>query len=479
MPKFDFDYDMIAIGAGAGGFVSSKIAAGFGKKVALIEKDLLGGECTNRGCVPSKALLKAASVAHQTRHIRYYGLEAADSIVLSGKHAMQYARQAVKKVYDTHPAAAFERLGIKVLFGSPRFLDRHRIDLNGRVISARKFMLCTGSSAALPALEGLASVPYLTNENLFEIDELPSSLLVLGAGPVGIEMAQAFHRLGSPATVVAKYGSILPHEDRELSVMLEEHLSAEGLRFVKKARSVSVAPGGDGIILSIEREGRREEITAGALLVAVGRKPNTEGLNLEKAGVQYGAGGIVVDKHLRTTAPNIFACGDVVGPYRFSHMTEYQAVIAARNAFLPFRKKVNYDTVVWGTFTDPELAHAGMTEEEARKRYGGKVTVYRYPYGNTDRARTDNTEFGLAKYVIGPRGRLLGAHILGERAGEIIHEAQMLRHFDLPFSAIGQMVHVYPTYTDVVRQPAKLNYIDRLRNNPFLKIVARLLGKNK
>lgn len=475
MPSYDFD--MIAIGAGAGGFVSSKLAAGFGKKVAMIEKAKLGGECTNAGCVPSKALLKAASVAHQTRHLRAYGLEAPGLQEVSGRHAMRYAREAVRKVSGSHPAAAFEKLGITVLFGSPRFLDAHRIKLNDKVISSKMFMLCTGSSAAVPELNGLAAVPYLTNENLFDLDELPSSLLVLGAGPVGIEMAQAFHRLGTPATVVAKYDTILRHEDRELSTLLEERLAGEGVRFLHEARAVKVANKGAGIVLTIERTGSREDIEAAALLVAAGRRPNTEGLDLENAGVRIGPEGVIVDGHLRTSAPNIFACGDVVGPYRFSHMTEHQAVIATRNAFLPFKKKVNYDTVVWGTFTDPELAHAGMTEEQARERCGDKVRVYRMQYGDMDRGRTDSTEFGMAKYIVGPRGRLLGAHILGERACDIIHEAQLLRHLDRPFSAIAPMIHIYPTYSDVVRQPAKRYYIDRIRENPLVKLAAKLLGK--
>jgi pyruvate/2-oxoglutarate dehydrogenase complex dihydrolipoamide dehydrogenase (E3) component len=474
-----FDYDLIAVGAGAGGFVSTKIAAGFGKKTAMIEKKKLGGECTNAGCVPSKALLKAAAVAHHVRHLRDYGLEAGGDLAVSGRHAMAYARAAVKKVYDSHPAELFEKAGIAVLFGSPRFLDNHHLELNGKVISAGKFMLCTGSSAALPDLEGFSSVPYYTNEDLFEIDELPASLLVLGAGPVGIEMAQAFSRLGVETTVVAKYDTILRSEDRELSTMLEARLSAEGIRIMKETRSLSVAKSAAGIVLTVEQGGKREDLTAAALLVAVGRKPNVEGLDLDKAGVQYGPKGIVVDDYLRTTAKNIFACGDVVGPYHFSHMTEYQAVLATRNALLPFRKRVDYRTVAWGTFTDPELAHAGMTEDEARARFGDRIQVYRWSYGDTDRGRTDGTEFGLAKYLIGPDGHVLGAHILGERAADIIHEAQLLRHLDLPFSRVAQMIHIYPTYTDVVRQPAKRYYIDRLRNNPVLKILAKVLGKKK
>ena len=475
-----YDYDFIAIAAGAGGFVSTKVAAGFGKKAAMIEKKKLGGECTNAGCVPSKALLKAAAVAHQVRHFRDYGLESAGSVEISGRHAMAYARAAVKKVYDSHPASVFEKAGIGVLFGSPRFLNNESVELNGQVVRAKKFMLCTGSSALVPPLEGLASVPYHTNESIFELETLPASMVVLGGGPIGIELASAFNRLGVAVTVVEAGDRILARDDRELAEMLADRLRAEGLRLLTGTKALSAAQDPNGVALMVEGgQKQRDVLKAETLLVAVGRKPNVDGLDLEKAGVQYGPKGVVVDEYLRTTAPNIFACGDVVGPYQFSHMTEYQAVTAARNAFLPFKKKVDYNTVAWCTFTDPELAHAGMNEDEARALHGDRVQVYRWSYGDTDRGRTDNTELGLAKYLVGPGGRLLGAHILGERAGDIIHEAQLLRHLKLPFSAIAQMIHIYPTYTDVVRQPAKRYYIDRLRNNPVLKLLARILGKKK
>jgi len=474
-----YDYDMIVIGAGAGGFVTSKVAAGFGKKVAMIEKSRLGGECTNAGCIPSKALLKAAKIAHHVRHLKDYGLTASGDLAVSGAEAMRYARLAVKKVYDSHPASVFEKAGITVLFGSPKFLDNHRIEMNGKTLSAKKFMLCTGSAAAVPVLDGLASIPFYTNENLFEIEKLPPSLLVLGAGPVGIEMAQAFQRLGTSVTVVSKYDTILRHEDRELTRMLEGRLTAEGVRIVRSARSIRVRQSDAGIVLTVERDGAREDLNAAALLVATGRKPNTDGLGLENAGIAYGPKGIATDAYLRTTAPNIFACGDVVGPYQFSHMTEYQAVIAAKNAFLPFKKKVNYDTVAWATFTDPELAHAGLTEDEARKQFGDRISVYRYNYADADRSRTDNAEFGMAKYIVGPSGKLLGAHILGERAGDVIHEAQILKFLNLPFSKLSTMVHIYPTYTDVVRQPAKRYYVDRIRNNPVVKLAAKLITRNK
>jgi len=478
MPKYD--YDLIAIGAGAGGFVSSKLAAGLGKKVAMIEKSLLGGECTNRGCVPSKALIKAANLAHQVKHLRDYGLATTGQMDLSTDNVMEYVRGAVKKVYDSHPASAFEKLGIDVLFGEPKFLDNHRISLGDKVISSNKFMIATGSSAFIPPIEGLASVPYLSNENLFDLKTLPPSMIILGAGPIGMEMASALNHLGVAITVVEMSDRIMVREDEELTKLLADHLAAEGISLLTGTKAVRAAQKDGAITLTVEDAQKlRRNIEAASLLVAVGRKPNVEGLGLEKAGVQYSAKGITTDDFLRTTAPNILACGDVVGPYQFSHMTEYQAVTAVRNAFLPFRKKVNYDTVAWCTFTDPEFAHAGLTESEARERHGDAISVYRYDYKNTDRGRTDLAGFGRAKFICDKRGRLIGAHILGERAGELIHEAQLLRHLNLSFTTIAPMIHIYPTFADVVRQPAKLLYVDRLRNNPVLKLLAKILGKKK
>jgi pyruvate/2-oxoglutarate dehydrogenase complex dihydrolipoamide dehydrogenase (E3) component len=305
-------------------------------------------------------------------------------------------------------------------------------------------------------------------------------MIVLGGGPIGIELASAMNRLGVKTTVVEMLDIILFREDRELARKLSDRLSAEGLTIMTDTKALRASRSGDDIILTVgNSQKRREDLHAKAILVAVGRKPNVEDLDLEKAGVAYDRTGVRTDSYLRTTAANIYACGDVVGPYQFSHMAEYQAVTAVRNAFLPFKKKVDYETVAWCTFTDPELAHVGLTEEEARTKYGDRVTVYRYDYGNTDRGRTDNTEFGTAKFICGPRGRLLGAHILGERAGDVIHEAQLVKYLGLPFSAIASMIHIYPTYSDVVRQPAKRYYIDRLRNNPFLKLIQKVMAKKK
>jgi pyruvate/2-oxoglutarate dehydrogenase complex dihydrolipoamide dehydrogenase (E3) component len=294
-----------------------------------------------------------------------------------------------------------------------------------------------------------------------------------------MEMASALNHLGVAITVVEMSERIMIREDEELAKLLADHLVAGGVSILTGTKAVRAAWKNGEVILTIEdAQKRQRDLQAASLLVAVGRKANVEGMDLEKAGVHYTPKGITTDEYLRTTAPNILACGDVVGPYQFSHMTEYQAVTAVRNAFLPFRKKVNYDTVAWCTFTDPEFARAGLTESEARERYGD-VGVYRFDYKNTDRGRTDLAEFGRAKFICDRRGRLVGAHILGERAGELIHEAQLLRHLHLSFTTIAPMIHIYPTFADVVRQPAKLLYVDRLRNNPLLKLLAKVLGKKK
>jgi len=224
-----------------------------------------------------------------------------------------------------------------------------------------------------------------------------------------------------------------------------------------------------------DAKNQTKEIQAGAVLVAIGRKANVEGLDLEKAGIEYTLKGIRTDPTLRTTAPNIYACGDVVGPYRFSHMAEYQAIIATQNALFPFKKRVDYRDVTWSVFTDPEIAHAGLTEEEARKIHGDNIKIYRYEYSNIDRGKTDAAEFGMSKFICGPKGRLIGAHILGARAGEIIHEAQVAKSLGLPFYKLYSVIHIYPTFTDMVKHPAKLCYIDRLQNNPFLRLLRKFL----
>ncbi|MBI3815164.1 MAG: FAD-dependent oxidoreductase [Nitrospinae bacterium] len=467
-----YDYDLIIIGGGAAGFVSAKVARGFGKTVAMIEKGKLGGECTNYGCIPSKSLIRAARAAHEMKNLDKLGLKLDAPLSFNTDNVMSHVRSIVQKVYNTHLPESFKSLGIDVIFGSPQFLDNHRIKIGEKILSADKFIVSTGSSPSIPPVDGINEAPYLTNNTIFSLDKLPASLIVMGGGPIGIELSSAFNRLNVEVTVVEMLDRILIKEDKELSDKLAERLKSEGLKIMTSAKAVRVSKSNGKIRLSVEeKEGAIKEIDAEGILVATGRKPNTEGLALEKAEVKYNNKGIEVNDRLQTSANNIYACGDVVGHYQFSHIAEYHGVIACSNAFLPIKKRVDYRNVIWCTFTDPELAHAGLTEDEAREAYGNNIKILHYDYSKFDRARTDMEEFGMSKIILDNSGKVLGVHILGTHASEIIHEVQLAKHFNIPFGKIWEAIHIYPSYSDVIRQPSKYYYAERLRNNPFIKLI--------
>lgn len=469
-----YDYDLLALGAGAAGFVASKVARGFGKSVAMVEKGIIGGECTNFGCIPSKALIRVAKAAHEMGQLERFGLSPCASTSFNTDGVMAHVRSIVKEVYDSHLPENFKAMGIDIIYGSPRFIDNHSVEVGGSLVSADRILISTGSSPAVPPVEGIEDVPYLTNSAVFSIDRLPRSLMVLGGGPIGIELASAFNRLGVETTVVEMADRVLPREDAELAGMLSEKLRGEGLKMITSAKALKFSRKGEAIALAVEHGGEKKEIVAEAVLVAAGRTPNTAGLDLEKAGVAYSKDGITVDGTLRTTANNIYAAGDVTGPFRFSHISEYQAIIACRNMFLPFKKRVDYTNVVWSTFTDPNLAHAGLTEEEARAKHGDGIKVLRHEYGKTDKGRTDLEGFGMGKVILDARGKVVGAHILGAHATEVMHELQLARHFDVPFGRIWEAIHIYPSYSDVIRNPSKYHYGETLAKNPFVKLLKKL-----
>jgi pyruvate/2-oxoglutarate dehydrogenase complex dihydrolipoamide dehydrogenase (E3) component len=472
-----YDYDLIVIGGGAGGFVASKLARGFGKRVAMVEKEKLGGECTNYGCVPSKALIRVAKVAHELRNHEKFGLMIEGSLSFNTDKVMPHVRSIVQNVYNSHLPESFEALGINVYFGKPQFLDKHSIRLGEKIFSGNKFIIATGSSPLIPNIEGINEASYLTNVNIFSLDELPKSMIVLGGGPLGIELASAFTRLNVEVTVVQRQDRILLKDDRELVEILTKCLKAEGLNILASTKAVRLSKSNGKIRLSIQKSGGDSgEIIAESILIATGRRPNIEGLDLEKAGVNYSSKGILVNERLETSSGNIYACGDVVGPYQFSHMAEYQATIACFNAFLPLKKKVNYSNVIWCTFTDPELAHGGITEEQARERLGDRIRIYRQEYSKMDRARTDLENIGMSKLISDDKGRLVGIHILGSHASEVIHEVQFAKSLNIPFEKIREVIHAYPSYSDAIKKPSNLYYVDKLQGNPFLKILRRLLS---
>jgi pyruvate/2-oxoglutarate dehydrogenase complex dihydrolipoamide dehydrogenase (E3) component len=475
-----YDFDLIVIGGGAAGLVASKFAAGMGKKVAIVEKDKIGGECTHYGCVPSKTLIKTAKMLNRMGRLDEIGLKYGEKSPVVRNDVMGHVRHTVERIYQGHRPEVLERQGIHVVSGDGHFRDNHSFTVNGKTLSTASFVICTGSSAFVPPIAGIGTVPYMTNDTLFEMKGLPRSMIILGGGPIGIEMAQALNYLGVVVTVIEMGDQVLIREDKEMRDLLSERLRAQGLSLQTGAKAVKIGENNGFLAVTVENAlGEQSIVSADTVLVAVGRKANVEGLDLEAAGVEYSQKNIKTDEKLQTTAGNIYACGDVVGPYQFSHMAEYQARIAARNALFPFKARANYDHYIWCTFTDPEFAHAGMTEEEARQRYGDKVKIYRWQYTDTDRARTEADEWGMSKFICDRSYRLLGAHILGARAGELIHEAQILKTLGIPLTKLDSVIHVYPTFSDVIRQPAKMARIDSLLTNPAVRFLSRLVGSKK
>ncbi len=472
--KTRYDYDLIAVGGGAAGITAVKLAAGLRKKAVLIDKSKFGGECTWTGCIPSKAILNIARAAHTTRNLAEYGISLSKGSKLGFSGVMQSVRKIVNDVYNGTTREYFEKMGIAAFEDSQAvFVDHHTIQVNGKNITSRAFIITTGSRPAIPQIEGLKDIKYYTNDTIFSLPKVPGSMTVLGGGPIGIELASAFNRLGTKVVVLEMAHSILPREDRECADLMADILRDEGVQIINSARVVKIEGKRRNSVI-YEDHGNSKTITADLVLLAAGRQSNTDNLGLEDMGVQYDKAGIKVDRRLRTSVNNIYAAGDVVGPYQFSHIAYYQAVLAVTNIFLPVKRSINYDNAIWCFFTDPEMSRSGYTETEAREKYGNRIRVYRVDYSSIDRSKTDRIKTGLAKFILNRRGKLLGIHILGERAGEIIHEVHCAKSLGIPLYKLNSVFHAYPTYSEIIRLAARSAYIDRISNNIAVKLIGKL-----
>jgi len=434
------NYDIIIIGAGTAGLTAAEFAAQLKARVALVEKGRVGGDCTWTGCVPSKALLKAAKVAHQARTAAGFGVDTGPPTVDMDR-VRAYVKQAINDVYQHETPEVLANKGIDVISGAARFSDPHTIQVNGRALTARKFIITSGAHPLVPPVPGLDEVPYLTHMQIFDNDRLPERLLVMGAGPIGSELAQAYGRLGSRVTLIDV--GLLPLEEPEVSDVMGKVFAREGIQFVEGLVTAARQEGAE-IVLNVEAQECRGDM----LLVAVGRAPNVDGLGLDRIGVAYSKKGIEVDKVLRTNLKHIYAAGDcVAGNYQFTHFAGWQAFQAARNALLPANSSGFNDVVPWTTFTDPEVAHVGLTETEAREKYGDGVRVTTWPMERTDRAVAENDRDGFIKVIHKKNGKVLGATIVAARAGEVITEFALAIQRGLKLFDLANFIHVYPTYS--------------------------------
>ena len=444
MAKRDFDF--VIVGAGSGGLTAAGFAAQLGAKVALVEKNRIGGDCTWTGCVPSKALLKAAKVAHEVRTASRFGINTSQPVVDMSK-VRAYVRQAIQQVYASETPEEIAKKGIELIHGAARFVDANAIAVGEDCIRSKKFLLTTGARPLIPSIAGLENVPFMTYEQIFDNDRLPRAMIVVGGGPIGMEMAQAYQRLGAQVSVVAD--RLLPKDEPEVREVMQRVLEREGVRFVwGRAKSVHNSAG--EIVVAAERGEARGEL----LLIASGRKPTVAGLDLEKAGVHYSEKGIPVDEYLRTNVKHIYAAGDVTGGYQFTHFAGWQAFQAVRNALLPGNNSGLTDMVPWVTFTDPEAAHIGLTEEQARAKFGKNVDVSRWAMSHTDRAICEDGRDGFLKVMIRTNGAVVGATIVNTRAGEVINEFVLAIKQGLKLADLAGAIHAYPTYSTAVQQLA-------------------------
>lgn len=463
-------YDLIVIGSGAGGLTAAFTALGFGKSVLVVEKDRPGGECTWSGCIPSKALINRAKAVHTAR-------EFAD-VQPDTQPILAEVRSVSEAVYEEETPEVLEKAGADYVNGFARFTDAHTIDVDGTNYRGKAFMLATGSSPMLPPIPGLDQVDPLTNETVFQLERLPKSIVILGGGAIGMELAQAMNRLGTDVTVVEMMPEVLSREEPEFAALIREKLASEGVRFEVGTRATAVEKTASGIRLVTDRNGQTGSVEAERVLLALGRSPNVSGMGLEALNVKIEKG-VVVNKKLQTTQKHIYACGDVAGPYLLSHMANYQGKVAAMNAILPIKRSVNYTDVSWSTFTDPEFARAGLTEQEAREQHGDAIRVYHYDFAKLDRAKTKRGDMGRIKLITRRNGKVLGAHIIGERAGELIAEVQVIKTLNLSFAKLQRVIHPYPTYADSLRQLSQQVLLDSIFQHPVVRFVRNLIKRSE
>jgi pyruvate/2-oxoglutarate dehydrogenase complex dihydrolipoamide dehydrogenase (E3) component len=458
-------YNLVVIGAGSGGLVVAAGGSGLGARVALAEKHALpftseagktvramGGDCLQYGCVPSKALLRAAKAAHAAREAGRFAIRGVNDPGPQDLGAvMDYVHHAQAHIAPADSVERFEGLGVDVLLGKGSLKSAHEVEVNGTTVWGRHVVVATGSRANIPPIPGLEETGYLTNESVWHARTLPGSFLVMGGGPIGTEIGQAFARLGSKVTIVSSTPHICPKEDADVAAVLVKGLKSEGVTIHDDASAVKVGKrDGKKVVTVKPKSGAEFEVAVDEILVATGRRPNIEGLGLEAAGVKFGKRGIEIDAKCRTNVPSVWAIGDVAGPFLFTHWAGYQAGIVLRNTLSPIAlASCDVSNTPWITYTDPEIAHVGLGEEEAKAK-GVPHRVFRASFAHNDRAICDGTsEDNFMKVLVDPKGKILGATIVHPHAGDLLGEVVLAKKNGLPFSALGSVIHAYPSLSEI------------------------------
>jgi len=441
-------YNLVVLGAGTAGLVSAAGAAGLGAKVALVEKHLMGGDCLNFGCVPSKGLLRGARAAQAAREAEAFGVGIAGSITFDFSSAMERMRRLRAGISEHDSAHRLSELGVDVFFGAAKFVARDAVEVGGQTLLFSRAVIATGTRAASPAITGLAGVGFLTNETVFSLPELPRRLAVIGAGPIGCELAQAFRRFGSEVFLFTRGSRLLPREDADAAGVVARQFDREGIRIALGSKILRAEKQNGAKALVFQRDNQEDRVVADEILVAVGRAPNVEGLNLDTAEVAFDNRGVTVDDHLRTSNPRIYAAGDICSAHKFTHVADAMARVALQNALFFGRKKASALVIPWCTYTDPELAHVGLYEKEARER-GLDLTTLTVPLKEVDRAVLDGDENGFARIHAEKRsGRILGATLVAHHAGEMISEISLAVTAGVGLGTLARTIHPYPTQAE-------------------------------
>lgn len=467
------EVDLCIIGAGSGGLSVAAAAAQLGVSVVLIEKGKMGGDCLNYGCIPSKAMIAAAKHAKLMNSGEKFGIRPkAATVSFKGVH--DHVHDVIATIAPTDSVERFTGLGVKVIEAEGSFKDRRSVVTSDYEIKARRFIISTGSSAGIPPINGLEDVLYFTNETIFENTQKLNRLIVIGGGPIGMELAQAHCRLGCEVTVLEMFAP-LAKDDPELTAIVLDQIERDGVTIRSGIAVKQVAKHGKGIRVTIEVNGTTREIDGSHLLIAAGRKPNVSGLNLEAAGVKYSPRGIEVNKRLKTSNRKIYAIGDVTGTLQFTHVANYHAGIVIRSALFRIPAKVNTDIIPWVTYTDPELAHVGLDEEAARKRYRD-IKVLRWPYAENDRATTERKTNGLVKVITTTKGKIVGASIVGQSAGELLQPWVLAITKGLKISAMTSIIVPYPTLSEINKRVSYGFYTEKL-SSPWLRRLIKFLAR--